>query len=131
MRLSQFPLTPADIVQTQLLVQLPISANLISAGDVNGDGIRDLFVAAPSDVSSGVIYSATDLDVVIDSRLSLRELSLFPGCSQQFCSTLPIGDFDNDGYDDLYVSRFGANSCGFSSHIAVVYGKAGGIQTSG
>ena len=116
-----------DLSSQQLLVQLPISGSLIMAGDLNGDGIDDLFVDGPSDISGGVIYGAEELDVVFDDRLALRELSLFPGCSGFFCSTQPIGDFDGDGFDDLYVSRFGANDCGYASHTVVVYGEAGGI----
>ncbi len=126
---ASFPvrLSTADLTDAQLLVQLPISASLIKAGDINGDGIGDLFINQPSDVAGGVIYGATGLNAAFENRRALADLSLFPGCAGDFCITQPIGDFDSDGFDDVYVSRFGANNCGFSSYTVVLYGETGGI----
>jgi hypothetical protein len=126
---ASFParLSTADIFSQQLLVQMPISGSIIKAGDINGDGIGDLFINGPSDVAGGVIYGAAGLNAVFADRFALRELSLFPGCLGFHCSTLPVGDFDGDGFDDLFVSKLGGNGCGYSSYTAVVYGEADGI----
>lgn len=130
---ASFParLSTADLSSQQLLVQLPVSGSIIKAGDINGDGIGDLFINGPSDAAGGVIYGEPSLNAVVADRIALRELSLFPGCAGFHCSTLPVGDFDGDGFDDLYVSRLGGKGCGFSSYTAVVYGEANGITKLG
>lgn len=119
-----------DFSEEQIIVQLPISATLVNAGDVNGDSIADLLITAPTDVRGGVIYGGDALNVVVESRQELRDRNLFPGCIRDFCRVEPIGDFDGDGIDDLYASRFGANDCGFSDYALVLYGQMGGIETA-
>ncbi len=127
---ASFParLSTDNLPTDQLLVQLPISGSLIRAGDINGDGVDDIFVSGPSDVTGGVIYGEAGLNRVIADRESLRNLSLFSGCAGFHCSTRPIGDFDGDGFDDLFVSRLGGDDCGFASFTLIVYGQSEGIQ---
>lgn len=127
---ASFParISTADLSNANLLVQFPISGSVVTAGDINGDGIDDLYITGPSDVATGLIYGAEDLNSVFESREELREQAIFDGCSSNFCVSQPIGDFDNDGYDDVFISRFGAGICGYASFTSIVYGGPNGIE---
>ncbi len=118
----------SDIASLQVLVNLPVNATLVNAGDISGDGIEDLFVTAPNDVRGAVIYGANNLDITYSTRQALQDESVFPGCADNFCSMAAIGDFDGDGMADIYGRRFGARGCGFAGFAVVLYGQAGGIE---
>ncbi|ASJ76746.1 FG-GAP repeat protein [Granulosicoccus antarcticus] len=127
---SSFParLNTDSLPEAQILVRLPNLGSFSTAGDINGDGIMDLLITAPSEVSGGFIYGKTDLDFEVEEVSELSDIAVFPGCGPAYsCSMSPIGDFDNDGYDDMYISRFGSGNCGFASYTAVIYGSSEGI----
>ncbi len=127
---ASFPdrLDATSLPDSQVLVRLPNLGSFSIAGDINGDGLEDLLITAPSGATGGVIYGDAALNVTYDDVDELYEFSLFGGCGATYsCSFGRAGDFDGDGYDDLYVSRFGVGNCGFASFTGVVYGGADGI----
>ena len=112
-----------------------------NAGDVNGDGSDDLIVGAPSadpnDSLSGSSYvvfgkvsgfSATmnlsDLDGSNGFRLDGEAKYDFSG---QSVST--AGDVNGDGFDDMIIGAYGADSNGnYSGASYVVFGKVSGFS---
>ena len=97
-----------------------------SAGDVNGDGLADLLVAAPGAKTSYVVFGQTRGS----STVSLETLG-----SQGFAITgdafsgyfvSNAGDVNGDGLADLLVSGRSASNEG----ICVVYGKTDATQVN-
>lgn len=55
------------------------------------------------------------------------------GCSDYFGAALGLGDFDNDGYDDLAIGVPGDDVVGGASNVGsihILYGSATGLQAS-
>jgi hypothetical protein len=106
-----------------------------NAGDVNGDGLDDLFVGVPNEVSAAgglhVVYGQLG---GITGPLTLGTLSatqgftVYGGSVGDFAgsSTAGIGDVTSDGRDDLLIGVTGAN--GFNGAAVVVRGQAGNIN---
>ena len=118
------------------------------AGDVNGDGIDDFIVGAPSaDVSgtnSGAAYvvfgrtggfgtnlNLSTLNGTTGFRISGEERGDFAGLSVS-----AAGDVNNDGYDDLLVGATGVSTNGkvgnfnITGAAYVVFGKASGYTAN-
>lgn len=72
----------------------------MARGDINGDGVDELFVAGGKD-QSGVILQYTDKKFVTRSSVDFNNLLLSEGTRPLF------EDFDGDGDKDLYVSTGG------------------------
>ena len=109
-------------------------ANSLASGDFDGDGFFDLAIGTPYEDVGGkndaglvvVLYSdgplgiwtsgyqAIDLD---DGNLPGNQSSNFLG------AWMSVGDYDNDGYDDLAIS---AGSVGFKPAIEDLYILPGG-----
>ena len=121
------------------------TAQTLAAGDFNGDGYDDLAVGVPEEDLSGC--GGTDAGSIIlvygssnglqgSGSTSMNQEDAGGSCeaNDKFGSTLAVGDFDNDGYDDLAVGSNGeeidgANNAGA---VRVLYGSSSGItSTSG
>ena len=117
-----------------------------SAGDVNGDGFDDLIVGAylgdPNGNNSGesyVVFGGADapgtngvLDLsALDGTNGFR-LNGIGTDDGSGASVSSAGDVNGDGYDDLIVGAFGADSNGGDSGESyVVYGGASAPGTNG
>ena len=107
-------------------------ASVASAGDVNGDGVDDILVGAPTNVANGAAY------VVYGRPTGVLQLS---NLSEQNGSTLvgsgtdgsgyqvaSAGDVNGDGFDDVIVSAFTATANGVPSGASyVVFGGPGAL----
>jgi hypothetical protein len=92
-------------------------ASVSANGDVNGDGVLDLFVGAPESVEPGIgsvgatfVFSGAN-QTLLHKWMGEVRLDLFG------LSVAAAGDVDHDGFDDVLV---GAPAAGF-----------GGLETTG
>ncbi len=111
------------------------------SGDFNGDGFDDLAVGVPLE-GVGTVNAAGAVNVIYGSAAGLQATGL-GGPNDQFwhqdsvgvldfaepsdhCGYhLAVGDFNNDGFDDLVVN------CRLEESVFVIYGSATGLQASG
>ncbi|MBA2945216.1 FG-GAP-like repeat-containing protein [Streptomyces himalayensis] len=113
------------------------------SGDFNGDGYRDLAIAAPIakvTTKSGAGYVAVVYGTASGLDTSKRQIisqatTGIPGTPESydyFGDRLTTGDLDDDGYTDLVVGVHGEQigSTGDSGTITVVWGGADGLKTA-
>ena len=87
----------------------------LAVGDFNNDGFDDLVIGAPGEISeegtvAGAIYllQGSRDGLITDTEFSLESLNLDTGeIGDFFGAALSVGDFDNDGFEDLVVSAPG------------------------
>ena len=125
-------------------------ASSLAAGDFNNDGIDDLAAGVPDeDVNSqanaglvNIIYgSVSGLTSASDQRF-FQDYSV-PGDpasnmadssepNDRFGAALAVGDFDNDGSDDLLIGiPLEDISAGDQGAVAAVYGSPSGLAAAG
>jgi hypothetical protein len=123
--------------------------DVLAAGDFDGDGYADLAVGVPGEdwygTDEGAVHvvhgSSTGLDAVgREDRLwtagvTIRGLTTVAGTldSGNACgSSLAVGDFDDDGYDDLAVGCPGDDSPGDTraGSVLILYGSSTGLDDS-
>jgi len=112
-----------------------------SAGDVNGDGVDDVIIGAPSAQPNGN-YGAGESYVVFgkatgfSSSLNLSDLdgtnnfviNSIANSHKSGISVSSAENFNKDGYDDVIIVAPGANN--YKGESYVVFGKATGFSSS-
>ena len=110
-----------------------------SAGDINGDGLADLAIGAPSAASGGSTYVVFGKTSAFSATLDLSTLDGSTGFALNAVSggdslgvvEAPV-DINGDGYDDLIVGAGGnaGGGGGNSGSTYVVFGKSSGFSAS-
>jgi hypothetical protein len=95
-------------------------AAVARAGDVDGDGVEDVAVGAPTD-GNGVVYVYSGASATL-----LRTLSGSAAGSRFGTSLAYLGDVDGDGVGDLAVGAPADASGGTQLGLAVIYSGATG-----
>lgn len=115
----------------------------LTAGDFNGDGFSDLAVGAPSE-DIGSIVDTGSVNVIYGSSSGLSSSAVLPDqifsqdtaevddiCENGdlFSSSLAMGDFNHDGYDDLAIGAHGEDidSIQDAGLVQIIYGSTGGF----
>jgi len=119
---------------------------VLAAGDINGDGDDDLVVGLPFEdlrTEEGDIAQTGTLHVIYGSDWGLESTGsefLYQGvvsipdaweANDHFAYSLALGDFNNDGFDDVaigspYEDVYGSNVD--EGTVTVVYGNSVGLQ---
>ena len=116
----------------------------MGVGDFDNDGYDDLAIGARgeevnSNQNAGavqVLYGSsqglTDIDDQFWNQATPGILNS-PSGWDNFGSALAVGDFDNDGYDDLAVGVPGENInlVGDAGAVNVIYGSSSGLDAAG
>jgi hypothetical protein len=112
-------------------------------GDFNNDGYDDLAIGAPyegigttgSAGAVNILYGSSDgLSSVGDQMWHQNTPGILGICEtdDRFGTTLSVGDFDNDGYDDLAIGvpyeSFGTAS--WAGAVNVLYGSSSGLSST-
>jgi FG-GAP repeat len=116
-----------------------LGASVVS-GDFNGDGFDDLAAGAPTEdsgiVDGGAVYVTPGSQNGLDTSKATggRQGGLFAGAdeaSDYLGASLAVGDFDNDGYDDLAAGVPGEDSGVVDGgSVLTVMGSSSGLDSS-
>jgi hypothetical protein len=115
-------------------------ASVLAAGDFDGDGWDDLAIGAPNDLSTAgvvnVLYGTKQGLTDDGNQLWYQDAWGVIGTSSpgnEFGAALAVGDYDDDGYDDLAVGVPGNGLAGASEAgvVIVLYGGANGLTSTG
>jgi len=115
-----------------------------AVGDFNNDGFEDLAVGVPNEgigdtVSAGAVHvifgSATGLKSQNSQFWHLDKPNV-PNSAEagdRFGTAIAVGDFDNDGFDDLAIGIPGKKVSGElqAGAVVVLHGRAGGLNANG
>ena len=117
----------------------------VSASDINGDGYNDIIIGAPGDggYSGGATYvvfgkesgfsGTVDLSNIVRSgsggvRIDVENADPFDGTSYWSGRSVSAGDINGDGYDDVIIGAWGADSNEYYAmgSTYVVFGRSDG-----
>jgi hypothetical protein len=106
------------------------AGSVSSAGDVNGDGIKDMIVGAPTNGGFGAAFVIYGQAGSTRGRIDLTNLApgdgfVIQGDPTYYSTGISVsdaGDVNGDGLDDLIVGTWEANSAGDAGAAYVIYG---------
>lgn len=97
----------------------------VATGDFDGDGQGELVIGACGvDSSAGAAY-LLDLDQAPSSTTDAS--AVFQGIGLTGCSMANVGDFNDDGYEDLALGSYGTAQVlprSYSGAVTLIYGRA-------
>jgi len=109
---------------------------VLSSGDFNNDGLDDLAIASPgSDAAAGrvtVVFGTPNglgTSITFDLQLGAGGLVGSPEPGDRLGAAMAVGDFNNDGFDDLAIGLPGRelSDKAAAGAVAVLHGDALGF----
>jgi hypothetical protein len=115
---ANLDLSRADALLTGESASDVAGSDVDASGDVDGDGIRDLLIAAPGDHGGG--YGAGAVYLVlgppVSTSLRYADLQILGESANDGVENVAIaGDTDGDGYDDIHVGATRADYGGLDA----------------
>lgn len=99
------------------------TGSAVAIGFFDGDCFADAVVGVPGDGAGSIlVYKGSSTG--LKSPISIAASQLHSG-AHGVGSTLAVGDFDHDGYDDLAI---GASSSTKGGGVAILYGSSTGLD---
>jgi hypothetical protein len=96
-------------------------ASVAAAGDVDGDGLEDILIGAPSAIYQGQFLGAAYVFSGLDGHLIHRILGSPADPGHLGRGVAGLGDWDHDGFDDFLVSDTNDNVIPGASGVVRVY----------
>jgi hypothetical protein len=102
-------------------------------GDFDGDSVPETVASEPThDNVRGRVYIQNASGSVFELHRGLTEVLGSSSPWQRFGSSLAVGDFDGDGYDDLAVGAPSASDAATrAGSVHVFYGSSSGLSLTG
>ncbi|MGI9623060.1 MAG: FG-GAP repeat protein, partial [Acidimicrobiales bacterium] len=110
----------------------------IAVGHFNGDRFADVVVAAPHEDRGSALPDAGIIQVMYGSRSGVRTagdmvIHKGSGAGDQFGSSVAVGNFNGDRFEDLVVGVAGKDIDGAvdAGEVVVLYGTRDGLSSAG
>jgi hypothetical protein len=120
---------------TQLFTYGDSFGAALVTGDFDGDGYADVATSDPKEWGEGAVVVIPGSRVGLDlsaSEVYEPGVSGVPNLPGSFGAALAVGDFDDDGYDDLAIGAPYSDFYGTDAGaVAVLFGSSTGLTTSG
>src|SRR5690606_7178627 len=101
--------------------------SLGAVGDVNGDGLEDVYLGSSTGVGQVLLGTTSQSSILIDTNdppsVNAGVLSLEnPSAPGEVGNAVPMGDLNGDGYDDFAVGEPYAGSPNGNGIVNVIFG---------
>lgn len=108
-------------------------SGVVRTGDFDGDDVAEVAVSSPeTDCGKGAVYVVSGSNLTTWTRDTSGVLGT-GACDYLFGASLAVGDFNDDGYDDLAIAAPGANDARptGSGSVHILYGSSTGLTATG
>ncbi len=103
---------PAGIAALQIPCCYPFATHMVgggAVGDFNRDGLQDMYIIVGGNQPDRLYMNNGD------GTFTDQAAAAGMGGSSQFSAGVAVGDYNNDGWLDIYVTCFGSQATGWSA----------------
>jgi|GEM_PF-3231083 len=116
------PNSPSSIAFAGAVDGGHFGAQIAAAGDINQDGLDDIIIRESGGTNGGALYVNLGVDTTgLTGTLPYHSFSITGTSSVLLTETFgSAGDFNGDGFDDIYVDTMTATAGGLYQHTMVI-----------